>query len=113
MAFINFQDAFGAADALEQLEAEFPRKITYRSQEFPATVGDNTTRKTLEIGGFSVEYALQVACRKKVFGDSNSTVPSPQEKIQFSGKSFRIESVVESSDGAVVTLYCVDDSRGV
>jgi hypothetical protein len=106
-------DTYGAAAALLEVEAELGQVMTFNGQDFPCVGGASTTKRTVEIGGFSVDYDFEVAVRVAPFTDASLSPPDAQDKITTNGKTYRVVSAITSPCGSVASLLCADDSRGV
>ena len=105
-------DIYGAAAGLAEVETELGQTLTFNGETFPCVAGANTTKRTVEVGGFSVEYDFEVAIRVAPFTDRSVTPPDAQDTFSTGGITYRVLSAAASPCGSVQTLLCVDASRG-
>jgi hypothetical protein len=105
-------DTYGAAAALAEIESELGQVMTFNENDYPCVAGAATTKRTLEVGGFGVEYDFEVAIRAQPFIDAGVNLPDSQDTFTTNGISYRVLSAIKSPDSEVVTLLCENTSRG-
>lgn len=106
-------DTYGAAAALAEVETELGQTMTFNGADYPCVAGASTTKRTVEVGGFAVEYDFEVAIRFAPFTDQSVTPPDAQDTFATGGKTYRVVSAIKSPCGNVGTLLCTSETRGV
>jgi hypothetical protein len=85
--------------------------ITFNGEDYPCIASSVGATANLEIGGFSVDTDLVITINKSLFTDE--IFPKYQQLITYNLKNYRIISVRTDVTGALIRLFCQDDSRGI
>jgi len=84
-------------------------KFTWAGNDYPCTVNQGAAEQMLSIGGFQLHSDLTLIVRSAVLP---ATQPKEKQTLTFAGRGYRIDKVLTTHGGGLVTLVCNDPAQG-